>query len=65
MAAVVSDEGKSQSMAIEASTGKVYDPKLKVVGGDIPFVGNSPVRFLGGTIQVPQNPTLTKDSIKE
>ena len=39
---------KCQSMAIEASTGKLYDPKLKVAGGDIPFVGNSPVRFLGG-----------------
>ena len=41
---------KCQALAIEGSTGRVYDPKLCVAGGEIPFVGNNPVRFLGGTI---------------
>lgn len=54
---------KCQSLAIEASTGKVYDPELKIGGGEIPSVGKSPVRFLGGTIQVPRNPSLARETI--
>ena len=46
-------EAKCQCMAIKAGTGKVYDPNLTLSGGNIPFVGNKPVRFLGGVIQVP------------
>lgn len=34
---------KCQSMAIEASIGKIYDPKLKVAGGKIPLVSDNPV----------------------
>lgn len=45
---------KCQAMAIEAFTGKVYDPELKIGGGEIPFADKSFVKFLGGTIQVPQ-----------
>lgn len=42
---------KCQALAIEDSTERVYmhDPKLCVAGGEIPFVGNNLVRFLGGT----------------
>ena len=54
---------KCQAMAIEASTGKVYDPELKIGGGEIPFAGKSPVKFLGGTIQVPRNPSLARETI--
>ena len=54
---------KCQSVAIEASTGKVYDPKLKIGGGEIPCVGKNPVRFLGGTIQVPRIPSLAREAI--
>ena len=36
---------KCQAIAIEVSTGKVYDPKLRVAGGEMPFVGKHPVRF--------------------
>ena len=50
---MVAKVSKCQSMAIEASTGKVYDPKLKIGRGEIPFVGGNPVKFLGGSIQVP------------
>ena len=54
---------KCQCLAIAASMGKVYDPKLKVASGKIPFVGNEPVKFLGGTIQVPSNPSLAREAI--
>jgi hypothetical protein len=36
-----------------------------VAGGEIPFAGNHLVRFLGGTIQVPRNPSLARDAITE
>ena len=55
---------KCQAMAIEGSTGRVYDPELHIAGGEIPFVGNSPVRFLGGTIQIPRNLTSAREAIE-
>ena len=36
-----------------------------LVDSNIPFVGNYPVKFLGGTIQVPRNPKLARDAITE
>ena len=55
---------KCQALAIAASTGSVYDPDLSVAGGKIPFAGSRPVRFLGGTIQVPRNYASARDDIK-
>ena len=46
-------------------TGKVYDPKLQVAGKKIPFVGNHPVKFLGGTIQIPTNTALAREAISD
>ena len=43
-------------------TGKVYDHKLQVAGKKIPFIGNHPVKFLGGTIQIP---TLAREAISD
>lgn len=42
-------------MAIKASLRKIYDPFLTLSGVKHPFVGNQPVRFFGGTVQVPSN----------
>ena len=42
-------------MAIKASLRKVYDPFLTLSGVKHPFVGNQPIRFFGGTVQVPSN----------
>jgi len=42
-------------MALKAGSSKVYDPMLTLSGTKLPFVGNQPVRFLGGVIQVPSN----------
>ena len=50
-------------MAIEGSTSKVYDPKLRIAGEEIPFTGNSPVHILGGIIQVPRNPASAREAI--
>ena len=36
-----------------------------MAGGKIPFAGKHPVRFLGGTIQVPRNPASARDAITE
>ena len=39
------------------------DPKLSLIGDEIPFVGREPVHFLGGTIQIPSSQQLAKDHI--
>ena len=54
---------KCQCVAIEASSGKIYNPQLTIAGGEIPFIGNQPVRFLGGTVQVPQDQALAREKI--
>ena len=51
-----------QCLAIAASSSKVFDLKL---GGKIRFVGNEPVKFLGGIIQIPSNPSLARDAITD
>ena len=53
---------KCQAMAIEASSGRVYDPELNVAGGYITFTGNHPVRF---PIHVPRNPSLAWQAITD
>jgi hypothetical protein len=55
---------KCQAMAIEGSTGRLYDPKLYIAGGEIPFVNNNLVRFLGGTIQVPRDQTSAREAVE-
>ena len=43
-------------LAIAASSGKRYDPKLQLSRQDIPFIGNNnTIKFLGGPIRVPQS----------
>ena len=54
---------KCQCLAVEASTGRTYDPNLQIQGEKIQFIGKEPIRFLGGTIQVPNNPSLMRDNI--
>ena len=44
---------KCHSLASQASTGRMYDPKLYLYGQPIHFIGNQPVKFLGTSIQVP------------
>ena len=46
---------KCYSLALQASSGRSFDPELTLQGQRIPFTNNQPVRFLGGDI------TVTKD----
>ena len=46
---------KCHSLAIKASSGKRYDPRLQLCGTDIPFIGDITISFLGGPINVPQS----------
>ena len=46
---------KCHCLAIKASSGKRYDPRLQLCGTDIPFIGDNTISFLGGPINVPQS----------
>ena len=47
---------KCHSLAIQATTGKAYDPKLVLQGASVPFIGGKPIKFLGAYKQVPPEP---------
>ena len=55
---------KCQYVSIQASTGRVVDPGLTLSGEKIPYVGNKPVRFLGGIVQIPANQQIARDQIQ-
>ena len=44
---------KCHSLAIKASSGRRYDPKLQLCGKIVPFVGDNTIKFLGGPITIP------------
>ena len=44
---------KCHSLALQASTVKVYDPKLYLYDQPIHFIGNQAIKFLGMTIHMP------------
>ena len=44
---------KCHSLGIRGSSGKPFDPRLELGGQSIPFIGESPIKFLGSTIQIP------------
>ena len=44
---------KWHSLALKATSGRPYDPKLVLQGTKVPYIGNELVKFLGAFIQVP------------
>ena len=56
--------GKCQCVALESSSSKLSDPNLALAGEKIPFVGKSPVHFLGGTIQISTDQQQARDLIQ-
>ena len=56
---------KCYSLAIAASSGKRYDPKLHLGGEDIPFIADNTIKFLGGPIRVPQTSKYHKKYLEE
>ena len=43
---------KCCSLAVQASSGRVYDPQLQLCGQTIPFIGSSTFRFLGASVSI-------------
>lgn len=56
---------KCSCVALESSTGRVFDPHLTLAGEQIPFTGNEPVHVLGGIIQIPNNLHRPREHIKQ
>ena len=56
---------KCFSLAIAASSGRRYDPKLKLSGEDIPLIANNTIKFLGGPITVPHTNSHHKKYLEE
>ncbi len=54
---------KCHSLGIQASSGKPFDPGLSVEGQAIPYIGNSPIKFLGYTIQVPLDTAVIRNKL--
>ena len=44
---------KCHSLALKATSGQPYNPKLTLQGDAVPFIGSNPVKFLGTYIQIP------------
>ena len=55
---------KSRVLGIKASTGKPYDPHLRIDGECIQPIGESNFKFLGMLIHVPPNPAAAKISLQ-
>ena len=55
---------KCHSLAIQATTGKAYDPKLVLQGASVPFIWGKPIKFLGAYIQVPPDPLRVRESLQ-
>ena len=55
---------KCHSLALQATSGKVYDPKLNLQGGSIPFIGNNAIKFLGTFIKIPPNQHQMRENVK-
>ena len=47
---------KCNSLAIQASSGKTYDPQLTLQNEPIPSIGSTAIKFLGEFIQIPHDP---------
>ena len=54
---------KCHSLAIRSSSGKPFDPCLTLHNQKIPFISNTPIKFLGYRIQVPMDNLLVKANI--
>ena len=55
---------KCHSLAIHATSGRPYDPKLVLQGASIPYIEDKPIRFLGAFIKVPPDPHQVRDDLQ-
>ena len=54
---------KCCSMAVQASTGQVYDPQLSLCGQTIPFIGTSTFKFLGAPVTIHNSKDKAKSAL--
>ena len=54
---------KCVCLAIKASTGKPYNPKLTLSGEPIPYLGDTTFRFLGAPVAIHSTSAETKDHL--
>ena len=55
---------KWHSLALKATSGRPYDPKLVLQGAKVPYIGNELVKFLGAFIQVPPDQHRVRDHLQ-
>ena len=55
---------KCHCLALQATSGRAYNPKLFLQGVSSPYIQNNPVRFLGAFIQVPPDQHRVKDHLQ-
>ena len=51
---------KCHFLALQGSTGKLYDPHLSITNQTMPLIGSNSIKFLGMTIKVPADLSGTK-----
>ena len=56
---------KCFSLALQASSGRTFDPQLMLAGQTLPFMGNQTIKLLGLPIRIPRDPTIAKVNLKE
>ena len=54
---------KCVCLAIQASTGRPYDPRLKFNGETIPFIGKTTFSFLGAPVSVHEADSKTTGNL--
>ena len=54
---------KCHSLGIRSSTGRPFDPSLTLHHQHIPFIGNTPIKFLGYRIQVPMDISTVRSNL--
>ena len=56
---------KCCSLAVQASTGRVYDPKLSLLDQPIPFIGSSTFKFLGARMNIHDSQEKARSALLE
>ena len=54
---------KCHSLGVRSSTGRPFDPSLTLNNLPIPFIGNTPIKFLGYRIQVPMDHSEVRSNL--
>ena len=56
---------KCCSLAVQASSGRVYDPQLSLCGQTIPFIGDTTFKFLGAPVTIHNSQEKARSALLE